>query len=205
MNKINNNENGFSVIELVLVVLVVALLGVIGWLVYRNQTKTTSTTPTVSTTTLSPYLGWKTYCDSSNIGCFKYPPSWLLHTDTLPTSSYVADVQLTPPKNSPNMLTVMYNLYVRGPGTYSGVIAKKPLNTPINGMQVVEGVFTGTTAPYITLGNNSGSMSFTKGNFNWSLSVNSDSTFKTAAEATSWLSTPQAKDASLVLESFYYQ
>ncbi len=62
MGKLQKNELGFSVVEIVLVVVIVALIGTVGWLVYKNHHKTTtaaitttlSTKPTTSTTTKTP-------------------------------------------------------------------------------------------------------------------------------------------------------
>jgi len=52
MNKLKQNESGFSAVEVVLVLIIVVLLGVVGWFVYKNQKKTSpSTTTTTSTTT----------------------------------------------------------------------------------------------------------------------------------------------------------
>ncbi len=43
MNRIRNNESGFSAVELILVLLIISVLGAIGWLVYENQNKNPAT------------------------------------------------------------------------------------------------------------------------------------------------------------------
>ena len=43
MNRIKNNESGFSAVEIVMVIVIVGLIGAVGYLVYKNQHKTTKT------------------------------------------------------------------------------------------------------------------------------------------------------------------
>jgi len=43
MNRIKNNESGFSAVEIVMVVVIVGLIGAVGYLVYKNQHTTTKT------------------------------------------------------------------------------------------------------------------------------------------------------------------
>ena len=100
MNKLKQNESGFSVVEVVLVLVIVVLLGVVGWFVYKNQKKTTpSTTTTVNTTAstpakttttpvVDPYAGWKSY---SRYGVtFKYPSDWGFKANDTSQSSSTA-------------------------------------------------------------------------------------------------------------------
>lgn len=53
MGKLQNNEQGFSAVEIVLVVIIVALIGTVGWLVYENHHKT-NTVSTTNTSTNKP-------------------------------------------------------------------------------------------------------------------------------------------------------
>jgi Tfp pilus assembly protein FimT len=43
MNRIKNNESGFSAVEIVMVIVIVGLIGAVGYLVYKNYHKTTKT------------------------------------------------------------------------------------------------------------------------------------------------------------------
>ena len=43
MNRIKNNESGFSAVEIIMVMVIVGLIGAVGYLVYKNQHKTTKT------------------------------------------------------------------------------------------------------------------------------------------------------------------
>ena len=54
MGKIRKNQEGFSVVEVVLVLVVVALIGVVGFMVYKNQHKTTNNSTTNATTLTTP-------------------------------------------------------------------------------------------------------------------------------------------------------
>ncbi len=110
MGKIRKNEEGFSVVEVVLVLVIVGLIGVVGWFVYNNHNK--KTTPSVSTntttkssttpaktTTPDPYSGWKTYTSSNSLGLgFKYPASWTV-TENKPSDMCAGQstTTITPP------------------------------------------------------------------------------------------------------------
>lgn len=68
MGKLNSNQKGFSVVEVILVIVIVGLLAVVGWFVYNRSndkgpssvtnTQTSATTPsnTTTKTDLSKYL-----------------------------------------------------------------------------------------------------------------------------------------------------
>ena len=89
MNRIKNNESGFSVVEIVMVIVIVGLIGAVGYLVYKNQHKTiaTSTSKPVASTTAKTNTaskqptdttaGWSTYTSAASNGNFnfKYPSS----------------------------------------------------------------------------------------------------------------------------------
>jgi hypothetical protein len=135
VGKLQNNEKGFSAVEVILVVVIVALIGVVGWFVYKNHNKTTNlnaatslsnkpatTTPAKSTTATTqpsnPYAGWKTYHSILNSGLsFMYPPTW----------SFTPATQ-TP---TPNNLGGVENdsvLYSVAPTTSQGQYAAIPTN-----------------------------------------------------------------------------
>lgn len=84
------SQKGFAVVEGLLILVIVGLIGFVGWYVWHNRaTKTTNspatstsaiveqkTTPTATKPAVDPYAGWKTYCDSTINGCFRYPADW---------------------------------------------------------------------------------------------------------------------------------
>jgi len=85
VNKLKQNESGFSAVEVVLVLIIVVLLGVVGWFVYKNQKKTspstsTATSPTPASnsapTTTQPadlYEGWQTITFAPENLILKFP------------------------------------------------------------------------------------------------------------------------------------
>lgn len=85
MGKLKSDEQGFSVVEVILVLVILVLIGVVGILVYNNQHKTKiapvasattpeATTPIKTATTPDPYAGWQTYTGTDFN--FKYPADW---------------------------------------------------------------------------------------------------------------------------------
>jgi hypothetical protein len=92
MNKTQNNEKGFSVVEVVVVVVIVALIGTVGWLVYKNHHKTTTasitttsatkpTTTTATTQPTDPTAGWNTYTLPKEKLTFRYPTTWTVENN----------------------------------------------------------------------------------------------------------------------------
>lgn len=92
-----NKQSGFGVVGLLLTIVVLALVAGGGIYIYHKDHKTkvavtTSTTKTSTsstaknasgtTTATNPYAGWKTYCDTVNGYCFKYPASWRLDNES---------------------------------------------------------------------------------------------------------------------------
>jgi hypothetical protein len=86
MGKLQDNQSGFSGVEVLLVILVVAVIGFGGYYVWHTQhdktkpvstsNKTASSTKKSTATTTSPYAGWKTYKLSVEKLSFKYPADW---------------------------------------------------------------------------------------------------------------------------------
>lgn len=106
------NVNGFAIIELLIIIAVVLVLGVVGVLVYNQQHKpkadTTSTssstsdkskasTSTSKQTATDPYAGWKSYCDTDNHYCFKYPTDWTFNGGKVLNPSNTVQVVYTNP------------------------------------------------------------------------------------------------------------
>ncbi len=119
MHKLNE-ENGFSVIEVLLIIVLLVLFGLIGWLVYKEQHKATSyissntsahatkaatnssnATKTATNSSANIYAGWQTYTSALGGFSFKYPPTgWTLrafHNDTL---SWVTGPAITANENT---------------------------------------------------------------------------------------------------------
>jgi hypothetical protein len=96
MNKISNNENGFTFVEVLLVVLTLLIVGGAGFLVAKHidSKKTVATTiasvtsatnkpatvNTAPTKPVDPYTGWLTYVDKGYVLAsgvsIKYPSDW---------------------------------------------------------------------------------------------------------------------------------
>ena len=88
MDKLKNNQKGFTAIEILLAIIILVLMGIVGYMVYHNDHKTktafvstagpktsTRSTESSTTTTTNPYAGWKTYSGLSPV-TFKYPSNW---------------------------------------------------------------------------------------------------------------------------------
>jgi hypothetical protein len=104
MRKIRLNNKGFGLTEILIVTVVLVVVGGRAVYVYHRDHKiqaksidsstipltgTTNKKSNTSTRTASPYAGWKTYCDSSNHYCFKYPSSWQLSNQSTAGQVYV--------------------------------------------------------------------------------------------------------------------
>lgn len=111
MGKLQKDESGFSVVEIILILVIVALIGTVGWLIYKNQhknstavkTANSNTKPTIANKTVTatpvqsvnPYAGWKTYNSILNSGLsFKYPANWVFTPATqAPTPNNLGGVE----------------------------------------------------------------------------------------------------------------
>jgi prepilin-type N-terminal cleavage/methylation domain-containing protein len=93
VGKLQNDQKGFSAVEVILVLVIVALIGTVGFMVYNNhKTKTmpiastattkTATTPAKTTTAPDPYAGWQSYTLKYEKLAFKYPASWTIQDDS---------------------------------------------------------------------------------------------------------------------------
>jgi prepilin-type N-terminal cleavage/methylation domain-containing protein len=92
VGKLQNDQKGFSAVEVILVLVIVALIGAVGFMVYKNQK--TKTTPVASTTTKTattqakkttapdPYAGWQSYTLKYEKLAFKYPASWTIQDNS---------------------------------------------------------------------------------------------------------------------------
>ncbi len=116
----NTDDNGFSVVTILLVILVVGLIGVVGWLVMDKQKDSKSDKPTTAQSTQSETVidknqidpkqesiptGWKKYTENKNFE-FIYPEKWskVIKVEEFPLSHvfsirYVGDVKLNSKKD----------------------------------------------------------------------------------------------------------
>jgi Tfp pilus assembly protein PilV len=97
MNKINNNQKGFTIVEALLIILILAVIGFGGYYVYHtnNKTKSASASTTAAKTSTAnstkstvataanPYSGWKTYTTKYEKITFQYPSNWTLKDNSL--------------------------------------------------------------------------------------------------------------------------
>jgi hypothetical protein len=122
VGKLQKNESGFSVVEIVLVLVVVGLIGTVGWLVYKNHHKTTTasvaTTKSTSTTTTpkttpTNTVTYKTYSDSTAKASFMYPNTWTLSNikglcdepnGCAPSTDQISAVEITSPDSNIQLL-----------------------------------------------------------------------------------------------------
>jgi len=228
MSKIKLNQKGFSVIEVIIVIVVLALLGLVGWVVYKNHHKTASvatTDTTNSASTTSPYSGWKTYCDTIDNGCFKYPSSWSLTTSNINGLEYA---QVFSPGRSSTAIykslpSVITSTSQSNASFYTASL--NALSVSNSKLKVVGGYFTSSNVPFFYLVNASSLSTYPlkagvsaqfEGIPDYSLknSANFGSFYAyttkkaysgSADQAQSWYVTSDAKDCLLVVQSFYYQ
>jgi len=103
----NNKQSGFGVIVIIVAIVALVILGYAGYRIYTaqtskpvsttntttNQTNGNNTNQNANTQAVDPYAGWKTYCDTIEKSCFKYPGNWTLNSNsvgvTSPTGSVV--------------------------------------------------------------------------------------------------------------------
>ncbi|HEY8998760.1 MAG TPA: prepilin-type N-terminal cleavage/methylation domain-containing protein [Candidatus Saccharimonadales bacterium] len=154
MGKVQKDESGFSVIEVILVLVIVALIAACGVVAYRHHHKTTAATTTktssstkastsksstsTSTSTTDAYAGWLTYASSDEGLSLKYPTTWTAQNDPCVNPDTQAAGQcyqfLTPPSpNSPYIYEVTYYWNQQKPGVPSGgetIKSVTPLSVP---------------------------------------------------------------------------
>ena len=185
-----------------------------------------STPAPAKTAVTDPYAGWKTYCDSVNKECLKYPSDWTFSDNSINQGGrQITDITLTPAKED---ATVEYtNTYIKDGGTDKFVpyilTDLKPVNS---NLKIVGGYFVTTpNNPFITLvdssllksspltlnqpsdftvaprySNQNAADKYGSGNFQVSgLKIT------TAAQSQAWFNSTDAKQAVLILQSFYYQ
>jgi Tfp pilus assembly protein PilE len=95
-------QSGFGVVEVILIVVVLALVGVGGWYVWNASQKSNNNSASTNSgnnqVATDPYAGWKSYCDSTQKVCFKYPADW----------SFTSDASSATVENSGKTVVVSY-------------------------------------------------------------------------------------------------
>lgn len=80
-------QQGFGTISILIIIAAIALVGFIGLRVYdASQSKSNGQVDkpsnqngsTTGSQPADPYAGWKTYCDTTEKACFKYPADWTI-------------------------------------------------------------------------------------------------------------------------------
>jgi len=119
MGKLNKDNKGFGIVELIMAIVIVILLCVFSWYVYKNHHKRVSVVTTIKTVTIktpttsslsttttsstatpaSPYIGWKSYTTSYGLS-FMYPSNWVV--TTVPYTTDVAVSLIANPDASTN-------------------------------------------------------------------------------------------------------
>jgi hypothetical protein len=91
VGKLQKNESGFSVVEVVLVVVILALIGTVGWLVYKNHHKTTTAAITTTSTT-KPVTSTKTTTATPVQPASTLPTGAISTTDITGSYSYPGSI-----------------------------------------------------------------------------------------------------------------
>jgi hypothetical protein len=87
VGKLQKNESGFSVVEIVLALVLVVIIVVVGWIVINNHNTAKDSSNQANLTSAAganPTSSWSTQCAASIGLCVKYPSTWKvsLLTDT---------------------------------------------------------------------------------------------------------------------------
>lgn len=119
MGKLQDNETGFSVVEIVLVVVVIALIGTVGWLIYKNHHKTTVSSSTsnsapkttnTKTLTVTPSNSPQVFTANSYGFQFTYPQKWSVKSvaPSDPVAAYSGEKVLAEYTISPDVIPTSF-------------------------------------------------------------------------------------------------
>lgn len=167
------------------------------------------------------YAGWKTFCDTTNSGCFRYPKAWTItgssssskNTETITATNATGIIQYENPYTREGVDQVFY------------VASISNLNTKSLGFKIVGRVL-GNTPDYVIVDDSyvtnnhvtaDKTMSFmdnasftdkSKKSSTHFIAKPSDAakaSIKTTDQAIAWFKTDDAKTSLKLLQSFYYQ
>ncbi len=189
----------------------------------QSQVKTLSAPEPNATNNNSPlqYKDWKTYCDTINNGCFRYPKDWTVSGSS---NSKTASASLGNPTTT---IAAQYNdpVTTQALDQVFYIIDVKDLNKDSLGLKVVERV-NGNTPDMVIVDSAylatkhvaaDNTLSFTDDARFTSKTTKASaqltakpsaaviSSFKTTDQATAWFKTDDAKACLQMLLSFYYQ
>ena len=160
MSRGQRNQQGFSIVELLLVLILLSVVGGIGYVVYTGHHKTvtanTAPAPAAHTTTtarVDPYAGWQQYCSTPGGLCFKYPTNWKLASAETPDPT-ITGATLTSPSGN---VTVQYVPVISGiggdcnPNTcfFNALSITKPSGNNTGNLKLVKGIFTNKSSTAI--------------------------------------------------------
>jgi len=135
----NKQQDGFSLVEVLLVLIFVSFVAFAGWFVYdKNKSVKTSdskkadtTKSTVETKEADPYERWKNYSLSKANISFKYPETW--KAEVVPGND-VEKVQLTAPDTS-ELTIKLYNFL----GGFTGDEPEVTIDAVVEGTNAATG------------------------------------------------------------------
>lgn len=126
MGTFKDNQNGFSIFDVVLLIIVIVLIGCAGWLVYKDHSKAqtqdkaaktlkaaqTSKVVSGKSTAAGPnksqYAGWQTFCSSYGGLCLKYPSNWKLSQATYAVGSNIFGQEIDTITSPSTSVTITY-------------------------------------------------------------------------------------------------
>jgi prepilin-type N-terminal cleavage/methylation domain-containing protein len=179
-----SNDDGFSIIEILLVIIIVGSIVGIGLYIHRalkNENSTYDSATKISessspkfkriqkkastsvATSTDPYSGWKTYTSSEEKATFEYPSDWSIDASDAMSSNDPNNHDFTAIKSPDGQVIVRWTSEIDGFGNeygttypYNDVVSKTPIKNA-SGDFVISGTTTldGTAYyPWIAVANN---------------------------------------------------
>lgn len=189
----------------------------------QSQVQTLSAPQPDASNNNSPldYKGWKTFCDTINNACFRYPKDWTISGSG--SSNQTAETL----SNATTTITMQYNAPVTAPALDQVfyIASINDLNKTDLGLKIVDRIISNTpdlvivAAKYVNDNNVTAkkTLSFmdnarftattNKATVQFSAKPSGAALYniKSTDQATTWLSSDDAKTCLKILKSFYYQ
>lgn len=218
---------GFGLMGIAAIIVTLAVIGLVAWRFYdttKTKTAVSSTTSskdqasTKPSPKIDPYTNWKTYCDTSEKACFKYPSDWKITTSD---QGFVSVLASSPTGSTSASYT---NSDTRdGADAPYYTAALEALNIPNADYRVLGGfvVTDSASMPQYKVVDNSFTTGLTVGQ-QGTTSNTARFTFKdstrtgkleayplannmTQDQAKAWFASADAKTALMITQSFYFQ